>query len=164
MALEGTLKDFSLADIFQLIGIQRKTGVLTLTNPDDVVTVSFLDGNVVSADSQKKNLEDLLGSVLVQSGRVTDEQLQEALRTQKRTLQRIGHILIQEKLISHEDLSRALALQVTQVVYRLFRWKDGDYHFAQESTIEYDRGSRFWSHSAGRQCFTITVPRAPRVP
>jgi hypothetical protein len=32
------------------------------------------------------------------------------------------------------------------------------------STIEYDRGSRFWSHSAGRQCFTITVPRAPRVP
>ncbi len=29
MALEGTLKDFSLADIFQLIGLQRKTGVLT---------------------------------------------------------------------------------------------------------------------------------------
>ena len=30
MALEGTLKDFSLADIFQLIGLQRKTGILTL--------------------------------------------------------------------------------------------------------------------------------------
>ncbi|HEY8848998.1 MAG TPA: DUF4388 domain-containing protein, partial [Thermoanaerobaculia bacterium] len=27
MALEGTLRDFSLADIFQLIGLQRKTGV-----------------------------------------------------------------------------------------------------------------------------------------
>jgi hypothetical protein len=26
-----------------------------------------------------------------------------------------------------------------QVVYRLFRWKDGDYHFSQETTIEYDR-------------------------
>ena len=26
-----------------------------------------------------------------------------------------------------------------QIVYRLFRWKDGDYHFSQETTIEYDR-------------------------
>ena len=43
MALEGTLRDFSLADIFQLIGLQRKTGVLTLKAPEDTVTVSFLD-------------------------------------------------------------------------------------------------------------------------
>jgi hypothetical protein len=139
MALEGTLRDFSLADIFQLIGIQRKTGVLTLRNTDDVVTVSFQDGSVVSADSQKKKLEDLLGSVLVKSGRISEQQLQEALRNQKRTLQRLGHILIQSRLITHEQLSRALALQVTQVVYRLFRWKDGDYQFTQESAIEYDR-------------------------
>src|SRR5436190_6300939 len=40
MALEGTLKDFSLADIFQLIGLQRKTGVLTLRSKDDTVTVT----------------------------------------------------------------------------------------------------------------------------
>ena len=26
MALEGTIKDFGLPDIFQLIGLQRKTG------------------------------------------------------------------------------------------------------------------------------------------
>src|SRR5262245_8716165 len=139
MALEGTLKDFSLADIFQLIGIQRKTGVLTLRSSDDVITVSFQDGSVVSADSQKKKLEDLLGSVLVKSGRLTEEQLLGALRSQKRTLQRLGHILIQSKMITHEQLSQALALQVTQVVYRLFRWKDGDYQFKQESVIEYDR-------------------------
>ena len=32
MALEGTIKDFGLPDIFQLIGLQRKTGILTLKN------------------------------------------------------------------------------------------------------------------------------------
>ena len=32
MALEGTIKDFGLPDIFQLIGLQRKTGHLTLIN------------------------------------------------------------------------------------------------------------------------------------
>ena len=44
MALEGTLRDFSLADIFQLIGLQRKTGVLTLRGKDETVTVTILDG------------------------------------------------------------------------------------------------------------------------
>ena len=65
MALEGTLKDFSLADIFQLIGLQRKTGVLTLRGKDDTVTVTFLDGKVVGADSLSHRLENRLGHVLI---------------------------------------------------------------------------------------------------
>ena len=39
-----------LADIFQLIGLQRKTGILTLKNEKDVVTVTFEGGMVVMAD------------------------------------------------------------------------------------------------------------------
>ena len=34
MALEGTIKDFGLPDIFQLIGLQRKTGLLTLKHDE----------------------------------------------------------------------------------------------------------------------------------
>jgi hypothetical protein len=41
MALEGTLRDFSFADILQLISLQRKTGVLTLRTEENLVTVSF---------------------------------------------------------------------------------------------------------------------------
>ena len=63
MALEGSIKDFSLADIFQLIGIQRKTGVLTLRNEDEEVKVSFLNGLVVNADSKSKRLDDRLGEI-----------------------------------------------------------------------------------------------------
>ena len=139
MALEGTLKDFSLADIFQLIGIQRKTGVLTLRSDTEVVTVSFLNGSVVSADSLQKNIEDRLGTVLVKSGRITSAQLQNALRTQKNTLKRLGTVLVEEEYISQDDLRAALQLQVTQIVYRLFRWQDGDYHFSQEESLDYDR-------------------------
>ena len=50
MALEGTIKDFGLPDIFQLIGLQRKTGLLTLKNEKDQVTVSFENGMVVNAE------------------------------------------------------------------------------------------------------------------
>jgi hypothetical protein len=139
MALEGTLKDFSLADIFQLIGLQRKTGVLTLSGTDDTVTVTFLEGQVVAADSLNKRLENRLGHVLVKKGTINEEQLKRALDIQKETLQRLGFILVNYQIISREDLRAALQLQILSVIYRLFRWQDGEYHFSQESTIEYDR-------------------------
>src|SRR5437868_2275419 len=139
MALEGTLRDFSLADIFQLIGLQRKTGVLTLRSKDDTVTVTFLDGKVVGADSLSHRLENRLGHVLIKSGVLGQDQLNRALEIQKETLQRLGFILTHYGIISAESLRRAIQLQILQIVYRLFRWKDGDYHFSQETTIEYDR-------------------------
>jgi hypothetical protein len=71
MALVGTIKDFGLADILQLIGLQRKSGLLTLEHGADRVTVKFLEGAVVGAETSARNLEELLGSVLVRTGRIT---------------------------------------------------------------------------------------------
>jgi Domain of unknown function (DUF4388) len=139
MALEGTLKDFSLADIFQLIGLQRKTGVLTLRSSDDTVTVTFLDGKVVGADSLSHRLENRLGHVLIRSELLTQDQLNRALEIQKETLQRLGFILVHYDIISVDSLKQAIQAQIHQIIFRLFRWKDGDYHFSQETTIEYDR-------------------------
>src|SRR5881296_405350 len=123
MALQGTLRDFSLADIFQLIGLQKKTGVLTLKSGEEVVTVSFLEGNVVSADSLHRRIEDRLGTVLSKTGQITPAQLQEALRIQKQTLKRLGNVLVEQKYVGQEALREALKIQVTQMIYRLFRWR-----------------------------------------
>jgi len=139
LALQGTLKDFSLADIFQLIGLQKKTGVLTLKNGQEVVTVSFLDGNVVAADSLHRRLEDRVGTVLVKSKQISQTQLQEALRVQKQTLKRLGNVLVEQGFISVASLREALRIQVTQMIFRLFRWQDGDYQFSQEERLDYDR-------------------------
>ena len=139
MALEGTIKDFGLPDIFQLIGLQRKTGVLTLTSEKDTITVTFENGMVVMADSGSKRLEDRLGSVLVKQGKLSKERLDEALQTQKATLQRMGHILVAGNFITQQDLKEALQVQVSQIVYRVFRWRDGHYHFAPTDTVDYDR-------------------------
>jgi hypothetical protein len=139
MALEGTLRDFSIADIFQLIGLQRKNGVLTLKREGEVVTVSFSEGAVVAADTLNRPLEDRLGTVLVKSGKLTEARLQEALAVQKKTLQRLGYIVVQKRFVEPLDLREALNTQITQIVFRLFRWKSGDYHFSQESEVDYDR-------------------------
>lgn len=138
MALVGTIKDFGLADILQLIGLQRKSGLLTLEHGTDRVTVKFLEGSVVGADTSTRNLEELLGSVLVRTGRITEAQLQETLQIQASTLQRLGYILVKQNFISNADLEDALRIQVTQIVYRLFRWREGKYQFTPMDHVEYD--------------------------
>jgi hypothetical protein len=141
MALEGTIRDFGLPDIFQLIGLQRKTGVLTLTNDKDgeSVTVAFENGMVVMADSSARRLEDRLGNVLVKQGKITRERLDEALAVQKQTLQRLGHILSSASAITSRDLRDALQVQISQIVFRVFRWRDGRYQFAPAESVDYDR-------------------------
>ncbi len=138
MALEGTIKDFGLPDIFQLIGLQRKTGILTLKNEKDTVTVTFENGMVVMGDSTAKRLEDRLGSVLVKQGKLSRDRLEEALQTQKATLQRLGHVLTTQNHITDGDLREALQVQVSQLVFKVFRWRDGEYHFAPTDSVEYD--------------------------
>lgn len=139
MALEGTIRDFGLPDIFQLIGLQRKTGVLTLKNEHEQVTVAFENGMVVMADSDAKRLEDRLGNVLVKQGKLGKDRLDDALQTQKATLQRLGHILTSNNAITSRDLKEALQVQVSQIVFKVFRWRDGDYHFEPTDAVDYDR-------------------------
>ncbi|HWX23816.1 MAG TPA: DUF4388 domain-containing protein [Vicinamibacteria bacterium] len=139
MALEGTIKDFGLPDIFQLIGLQRKTGILTLKNEKETVTITFENGMVVMADSSAKRLEDRLGHVLVKQAKLSKEKLEEALQTQKATLQRLGHILTTGNAITNKDLKDALQVQVSQIVFKVFRWRDGEYHFAPTDAVDYDR-------------------------
>ncbi len=139
MALEGTLRDFSFADILQLISLQRKTGVLTLKCDDNVVTISFLDGCIVGASSLNQHIEDRIGLILLKRGELTEEELEAGLRRQEETLQRLGRILIDHRVAARDAVRAALEQQILQIVFRVFRWLDGEYHFSQETDIDYDR-------------------------
>jgi hypothetical protein len=139
MALEGTLRDFSFADILQLISLQRKTGVLTLRAEENLVTVSFQDGCIVGASTLNQHTEDMIGLILLKRGEVTKAELEGALRRQEETLQRLGRILIDHHVVPVETVRVALHQQILQIVYRVFRWSDGEYHFSQETDIDYDR-------------------------
>lgn len=138
MALEGTLKDFSLPDILQLIGLQKKTGILTLRHKREEARILFMNGMVVGAESSNQKLENRLGRVLVKTNRISQGELDQALETQSKTLQRLGQVLVQKGFIKPQDLHESLQIQVTEIIYRLFRWTDGEYHFNPENSVEYD--------------------------
>lgn len=129
MALKGTLKDFGLPDIFQLLFLQKKTGILTVRSDHNEVTITFRKGFIVSADSLQDPLEDRLGQLLVRAQVITEHQLQKALEVQKETLQHLGHILVSLRFLTTDKLQKYLRLVITQKIYRLFHWKDGEYYF-----------------------------------
>ena len=138
MGLEGTLRVFSLTDIFQVLGLQRKSGVLTVEGEDDTVTISFLGGQVVSAESAARRLENRIGKLLVRAGRIGEADLTRILEMQRETQQRLGFLLIRERLVTPEDLREALRLQIFRIVFSAFRWTDGRFRFSQEGAIDYD--------------------------
>jgi hypothetical protein len=137
MALKGTLKDFGIADILQLIGQQTKTGQLHLKSKDQTVVVAFKDGNIVKAESSTRNRKDLIGNMLVRAELISEAQLEHALETQKRTLQRLGDVLTQQGVITAERFKQMVQLQNTETLYKLFGWKTGSYEFDQ-TEVEVD--------------------------
>ena len=132
MALSGTLKDFGIADILQLIGHQTKTGKLILKSGGDEVEVLFIDGNVVFASEKQRKSQNLLGSLLLRAELLSTDQLDEALSVQQRTLKRLGDILIEMEAVTQQQFAQMMRLQTTETLYKLFSWKSGTYEFTQE--------------------------------
>jgi len=129
MALEGSLRDFGLADILQLIYFQKKTGVLTLRGRTDRVRLFFYEGDIVSAESRKRIEENRIGKILLKKGVIKEDDLRTALEEQKATGSRIGDILVRRGLIGKEDIRETLISQITETVVQIFSWKEGAYEF-----------------------------------
>jgi Domain of unknown function (DUF4388) len=141
MALEGSLKDFGLSDILQLIYHQKKTGTLIMRNSLSEASVIFDKGLIVTADISNTQGLDKIGEVLLRSGKITEDQLKQALITQRSTNDKIGVILVAMGAVLTEDLIKALGFQTREAVLSLFKWKEGRYSF-EPSDISYQR--EYW--------------------
>ena len=117
MALKGTLKDFGIADIFQLIAHQQKTGILDLAREEEQIQIVFEEGFVIMAEPKMKRKGEKLGELLLRSGLIADKDLEEALEIQKETLQKLGDILIERNVINKDGLRKVLRLQTEETLF-----------------------------------------------
>jgi hypothetical protein len=138
MSLKGTLKDFSVADIFQLIGQQGKSGSLYVRTREKEAQIVFDSGKVVLGTFKKSDEDFLLGTMLLRAGVITSDQLAKAIETQKATLRSLGDILKSSGAINSATLGEFVNLQLKEVLFRLFQWNDGLYEFVAEK-INYNK-------------------------
>ncbi len=132
MALEGSLTDFGLADILQLIYFQHKTGVLKLEGKTDKVSLLFIDGNIGGAESKRRNEDNRLGKILLKKGHLKEEDLDAALQEQLKTGARLRNILLKMDLVEKEVIKDVLQGQITEIIIQLFGWQQGTYEFAAQ--------------------------------
>lgn len=139
MALEGNLKDFSLADMFRLLSSGRKSGTLHLERPDAQGKVCFEGGRVFFASSNWNR--ESLGRRLVKVGVISEKQLRQALGLQKiqkkeKAGRRLGQILVDEGYLDSKVLENFIADQIDDTLFDLFRWDDGGLRFEGDETCE----------------------------
>ena len=129
MPLKGSLRDFSLPDLFQLLHFGKKNGTLNIINDDAKGYVCFRNGNVFFATHNWKRAT--LGQRLIEAGMVSEEQIEEALDLQKTTRkgQRLGHILVELGYLSRESLEVFVQEQIRDAVFHLLRWTEGEFDF-----------------------------------
>ena len=139
MALKGTLRDFNVADIFQLIAQQQKSGILVISTRTTVVRVFFSRGALVRAELTERDKErDILGQMLLRGEVCTEAQLATAMDIKAKTLKRLEDILIEQEIVDKETLRDFIKLRNMETISRLFDWKDGNYEFEQ-TDVSYDQ-------------------------
>jgi tetratricopeptide (TPR) repeat protein len=128
MAIKGSLKEASLPDVIQLLFLGRRTGCLALADRHNFGTIYFDEGNIVYAAIV--NRRDRLGDILVRSGRITADQLHQAVDRQGGDREhKLGEILVQQGAISRDELQRYIRVQIEEAVYYLFTWNSGTFNF-----------------------------------
>lgn len=129
MSLSGVLSDFGVADVFQLIAQQRKTGVLEIDNDERQLEVHFLDGQVVRARPSESRADGALASFLLRAGGLREPDLAEALRLQEETLETLPEIVLREGYVPKADLEAIARLLSEETIFELFLWDEGRFAF-----------------------------------
>ncbi len=124
--LNGDLGAFSLADIFTLLGMAKKSGALRLTRGAESRTLHWEAGEIVFARSN--SVRDSLGNFLVRKGIITPEQnAVSASRIDEST--RHGKVLVRMGFITADQLLWSVKQQVLEIIYSLFHWRSGFFEF-----------------------------------
>ena len=139
MSFEGDIKDFSLAEVIQIIGQGRKTGTLSVEGERETIWVYFKDGKAVFATPS--NLREQLGTILLREGTITGEQLELGLRAQTKMHAegnpiRLGMILVAMGAVGRSTLEGKIRHQIKESIYAAIGERGGRFRFFSELDLE----------------------------
>src|SRR5438876_5705166 len=127
MAIEGPLRELGSHDVFQLLDLSRKTGVLRVTSElrHNAGTVYFDGGTIIFAEIRTN--PHPLGALLLRTGKITEADLERGRDMQQRQgdKRRIGEILVALGAITPRELERQVRFQIEEVVFEMMSWREG---------------------------------------
>ncbi len=130
MALNGSIKEFGLTEIFELLFQQQKEGMLTMTREKETVVVLFKEGKIVQADT--KDHDEALLKRLDQAALLTNDQAGIIRYRAAKGKQSIESLLIELEFIAESEMMRLSKLFTEECLFGLFHWDSGEYQFEQQ--------------------------------
>jgi Tfp pilus assembly protein PilF len=140
MAIHGPLRELGIHDVFQLLDLSRKTGVLRVRSElrQNEGTIWFEAGAVVAASIRSN--PHRIGDILLRAGKIRPEDLVRARETQREgDRRRMGEILVQIGALSQRELETQVRAQVEEVVFTVLNWSEGHFTFEEGQPSAFPR-------------------------
>lgn len=137
MALQGSLADFNILNILQMIKLEGKTGKLTLSQGEDLIKITFDSGSIIYAESVPAADEARIMRTLLTHKMLTQELWDQIKKEHDDKLKPYWEIL-GRNANAQKIVLELLRRQTVDNVYFALRWKKGDYEFAVIKSLKYN--------------------------
>jgi CheY-like chemotaxis protein len=128
--LAGDLGFISIAEVMQMLELQRQTGALRITFGNQEICFYFADGRIDLAKGVNLPHSFLLGRFLVEDGVVDRRRLDSLLGESGAAQRLLGETMVDRKLALEPQIREALKRQTSELAYEAVRWKRGRFTFS----------------------------------
>ncbi len=132
----GNLAETSLPEMLYSIDRFRVPGVIEASHQNVDKQIYIRNGYVLHASSSDRN--DSLGVYLRRTGRLSLEQFERIARARGATTKRFGVLLVEERLLSPQEVYQAIREQIEGVIWSLFYWQEGEVTYSAGDFQEED--------------------------
>jgi len=130
MAVSGNLRTMPFPDLMQWISASRKTGTLVIKGQRYTKKILFQTGLVSAVTSN--NPREHLGYYLVGWGILTEDELEHLLDRQKELNVMLGELLVQSNRLTREQVDHLVRLKTEETIYDLVNWNEGEFFFLDD--------------------------------
>ena len=130
MSFKGDLSTIGLAEVFQMISMSQKEGTLIVKDHDSRKSIYF-GPNGVRLLSTGRRKGHRLGDMLLRAGKVTQEQIDNALENSRIQKRMLGEILVEAGAVTEPEIDQVVREQIEEEIYDLFLWRKADFEFIE---------------------------------
>ena len=129
--------ELALQDVFLLLGARERTGELTIEAGNNIGTIVIDRGKILQADSPYSRA---IGDLLVENGTISESELIETLKKQKRSEYiPLGGLLHKLGKVTLEIVEMMVHAQIRQAVKEYQSWNNSNFSFQDKDIKPYDR-------------------------
>ena len=129
--LQGNVATIPMAELLSFLAFSKKTGVLWVDSYKENFLIGMVNGELCHANSDRTPEGLRLGEILVGLGCLTRRQLERFIEQIGSNQPVTGDKLVENGMISEEELRNALLYQTQQLFYRLIKIKDAMFRFRE---------------------------------